>query len=164
VNQIELHPFCQQKEVVKWCTENGIVVEVGNASILFLQNPREYSLILLLRQAYCPLLRGKRWDHPTLVSLAKKHGKGVEHVLVRWSLQKGYAFFPVKSSALLILQGSALTSYSRYSPLPKSSQPDRVKSNADVYDFSLSDEDMKALDALDEGDNGALMWNPIHAH
>lgn len=115
VNQVELHPFCQQKDIVKWCTENGIVVE-----------------------AYCPLLRGKRWDHPTLVRLAKKHEKGVEHVLVRWSLQKGYC------------------------PLPKSSQPHRVKSNADVYDFSLSDEDMRALDALDEGDNGALMWNPIH--
>lgn len=51
----------------------------------------------------------------------------------------------------------------RYSPLPKSSQPHRVKSNADLYDFSLSDEDMGALDALDEGDNGALSWNPIHA-
>ena len=28
VNQVELHPFCQQKEIVKWCTDNGVVVEV----------------------------------------------------------------------------------------------------------------------------------------
>ena len=53
--------------------------------------------------------------------------------------------------------------HSRYSPLPKSSQPHRVKSNAELYDFTLSDEEMSALDTLDEGDNGALSWNPIHA-
>jgi diketogulonate reductase-like aldo/keto reductase len=41
-------------------------------------------------QAYCPLLRGRRWDEPTLVRISEKHGKGVGQVLVRWSLQKGY--------------------------------------------------------------------------
>lgn len=116
VNQVELHPFCQQKEIVKWCNDNNVVVE-----------------------AYCPLIRGNRWDSPTLVRLSQKHGKDIGQVLVRWSLQKGY------------------------SPLPKSSQPHRVKSNADLYNFTLSGEDMEALDALDEGDNGALSWNPIHA-
>jgi diketogulonate reductase-like aldo/keto reductase len=57
---------------------------------------------------------------------------------------------------------SVLTWDLRYSPLPKSSQPHRVKSNADIYDFSLADEDMSAIEGLDEGDNGALSWNPIH--
>jgi hypothetical protein len=28
VNQIELHPFCQQKEIVKWCQDHGVVVQV----------------------------------------------------------------------------------------------------------------------------------------
>ncbi|PVF95088.1 Aldo/keto reductase [Serendipita vermifera] len=116
VNQIELHPFCQQKEIVKWCEDHGVVV-----------------------QAYCPLIRGRRWDNPTLARLAEKHGKGVGQILVRWSLQKGF------------------------SPLPKSSQPERVKSNAALYDFTLSDEDMVALDSLDEGELGALSWNPVHA-
>jgi diketogulonate reductase-like aldo/keto reductase len=56
-----------------------------------------------------------------------------------------------------------LTQRFRYSPLPKSSQPHRVKLNADLYDFSLTEEDMMAIDELDEGDNGALSWNPIYA-
>jgi len=116
VNQVELHPFCQQTEIVEWCKNNGIII-----------------------QAYCPLIRGQRWDNPTLQGVADKYGKGVGQILVRWSLQKGY------------------------SPLPKSSQLDRVKSNADLYDFVLSEEDMTALDGLDEGDSGALSWNPIHA-
>jgi diketogulonate reductase-like aldo/keto reductase len=65
--------------------------------------------------------------------------------------------------SVTLSRASNANTTSRYSPLPKSSQSHRVKSNADLYDFSLSDEDMSALDALDEGDNGALSWNPIHA-
>ena len=48
-------------------------------------------------------------------------------------------------------------------PLPKSSQHDRVVSNADVFDFELSPEDMAGLDALDKGDAGAISWNPVNA-
>ena len=48
-------------------------------------------------------------------------------------------------------------------PLPKSSQPERVVSNADVFDFELSAEDMAGLDALDKGDAGAISWNPVNA-
>ena len=51
----------------------------------------------------------------------------------------------------------------RLSSLPKSSKPDRIRENADVYDFSISPEDMAKIDALDKGDAGACQWNPIHA-
>lgn len=44
----KLHPFCQQKEIVKYCAENDIVV-----------------------QAYCPIIRG-RFDNPVIQELAKK--------------------------------------------------------------------------------------------
>ncbi|KAK6907226.1 hypothetical protein I203_101216 [Kwoniella mangroviensis CBS 8507] len=116
INQIELHPFCQQREIVKYCGENGIAV-----------------------QAYSPLIRAdpKRYENPVLVGLAKKYEKEVAQVLIRWSLQKGYI------------------------PLPKSVTPSRIKSNADVYDFELTEEDMKALDGLDEGAKGACSWNPV---
>ncbi|GJJ06676.1 hypothetical protein Clacol_000871 [Clathrus columnatus] len=114
VNQIELHPFCQQKPIVDYCRKYGIVI-----------------------QAYCPLIRGK-FDEPILQNVAKKHSKDVAQVLVRWSLQKGYI------------------------PLPKSSQPARIKSNADAYNFVLSDEDMEAIDSLDIGDSGAVSWNPVN--
>jgi diketogulonate reductase-like aldo/keto reductase len=68
VNQIELHPFCQQKEIVKYCHDHGIVVE-----------------------AYSPLVRASKehLDHPAIQALCKKHAKAETQILLRWSLQKG---------------------------------------------------------------------------
>lgn len=54
------------------------------------------------------------------------------------------------------------TSFS-FSPLPKSSQPARVISNASVYDFELDAEEMARIDALDKGTAGAISWNPVDA-
>merc|ERR1712230_159071 len=71
VNQIELHPWCQQKDIVDYCEANGIVV-----------------------QAYCPLVRGLRMSDATLVELAKQCSKIPAQVLVRWSLQKGFVPLP----------------------------------------------------------------------
>ena len=65
VNQIELHPFCQQRPIVEYCREHGIFV-----------------------QAFCPLVRGK-FDDPVLQEVARKYNKEVSQLLVRWSLQHG---------------------------------------------------------------------------
>jgi len=113
VNQIELHPFCQQKPIVSYCLAHSIVI-----------------------QAYCPILRGKL-DHPVITELAGKYHRDPAQVLLRWSLQKGFI------------------------PLPKSATPTRIQSNTMLYDFSLSDEDMERLDALDRGKDGAVSWNPV---
>lgn len=69
----------------------------------------------------------------TLVKVAEKVKKSTQQVLVRWSLQKGWV------------------------TLPKSDNPERIKSNADVFDWELSAEDMKTLDNLDQGDDGAIV-------
>lgn len=68
VNQIELHPWCQQRDIVAYCKEKGIAV-----------------------QAYCPLVRAQRADDPVLDRIAKKYGKTWAQILIRWSLQKGYS-------------------------------------------------------------------------
>ncbi|KAG1813793.1 NADP-dependent oxidoreductase domain-containing protein [Suillus variegatus] len=73
VNQIELHPFCQQRPIVDYCREHSIVV-----------------------QAYCPIMRGKM-DHPIIQTIAQNHGRDAAQVLLRWSLQKG--FVPLPKSA-----------------------------------------------------------------
>ncbi|KAF5362505.1 hypothetical protein D9756_002299 [Leucocoprinus leucothites] len=88
-------------------------------------------------EAYSPLIRA-RFDIPTLQELVKKYNKGPAQILVRWSLQKGFV------------------------PLPRSGNPGRIRENADVYDFELSLADIRRLDALDKGDDGAITWNPIH--
>ncbi|KAF7432780.1 hypothetical protein PC9H_004723 [Pleurotus ostreatus] len=115
VNQIELHPFCQQKPIVEYCRKHAIVV-----------------------QAYCPILRGKM-DHEVIQEIAKKHARDPAQILIRWSLQRGFV------------------------PLPKSATPGRIHSNAQVYDFSLNEDDMKDLDSLDRGAEGAISWNPVGA-
>ena len=47
--------------------------------------------------------------------------------------------------------------------LPKSARPERVASNAQVFDFSLSVDQLAMLDALDRGGDGAVTWNPVDA-
>jgi diketogulonate reductase-like aldo/keto reductase len=70
-NAYKLHPWCQQKDAVKYCQDNNIVVE-----------------------AYCPLVRNQKASDPTLQSIAKKHGVTDAQVLVRWSLQRGFVPLP----------------------------------------------------------------------
>ncbi|CDO72820.1 hypothetical protein BN946_scf185002.g5 [Trametes cinnabarina] len=137
INQIEVQPLCQQKEIVDYCRKHDIVVE-----------------------AYAPLMRGQ-WDIPAITETAKKasnvraglgcslvpvlvltmglsqYNKTPAQVLVRWSLQRGFA------------------------PLPKSANPERVIANADVFDFEISAEDMARIDVLDKGKEGAITWNPV---
>ncbi|KAF9010561.1 NADP-dependent oxidoreductase domain-containing protein [Cyathus striatus] len=115
VNQIELHPKCQQKPIVDYCRANNILIE-----------------------AYCPILRGEL-DDPIIQELANKHNRDPAQILIRWSLQKGFI------------------------PLPKSATPARIHSNAKVYDFQLSEEDIQKLDSLDKGKEGAISWNPVNA-
>jgi len=84
-------------------------------------------------EAYCPLVRGQRMDAKELQPLTKKYGKTGAQVLVRWSLQKGYV------------------------PLPKSVTPSRIEENADVYDFELTEAEMKTLDT---GEYSPCAWDP----
>lgn len=51
----------------------------------------------------------------------------------------------------------------RFVVLPKSERADKITANADVYDIELTAEEMKAIDALDKGKNGAVTWNPVDA-
>jgi diketogulonate reductase-like aldo/keto reductase len=69
-------------------------------------------------------LRGGTLDHPTIVGIAERLGRSPAQVIVRWHLQH------------------------RVVVIPKSVHPERIRANADVAGFSLTDEDMAALDAL----------------
>lgn len=67
VNQIELHPFLSQDDIVKYCQSHDIAIE-----------------------AYSPLTHGIRLNDEKLVPIAKKLNISVAQLLIRWSLQKGY--------------------------------------------------------------------------
>jgi diketogulonate reductase-like aldo/keto reductase len=88
-------------------------------------------------EAYSPLTKGRKLTDPPLVAIAEAHGKSTAQVLIRWALQMG----------LIVL--------------PKSTRPERIAANADVYGFALTADDMTRLDALDEG--LVTGWDPTDA-
>ena len=71
VNQIEVHPYLQERSLVNYCNDKGIKI-----------------------QAYSPLTRGKKLEDPLLKSLANEYNKTTAQVLLRWSLQKGFVCIP----------------------------------------------------------------------
>lgn len=81
VNQVELHVFLQQPELVAFCQENGILVE-----------------------AYSPLAHGQGLDDPVLMSIAKKHGKSTAQIMIRWCLDIGTVPLPKSTHADRIKQ------------------------------------------------------------
>ncbi|KAM0751197.1 Aldo/keto reductase [Meredithblackwellia eburnea MCA 4105] len=83
INQIELHPWCQQKPIVEYCKKEGIVL-----------------------QAYCPIVRGQRFTDPVLLSISNKINKTPAQVLIRWSLQKGYVPLPKSDTAERIAENA----------------------------------------------------------
>jgi diketogulonate reductase-like aldo/keto reductase len=86
----------------------------------------EYCLALgIVFEAYSPLARGRGLHHPTIAAIAERLARTPAQVVLRWALQH---------QALVI---------------PKSSNEDRIRSNAALFDFELTDADMQALDALD---------------
>lgn len=85
-------------------------------------------------QAYTSLGRGKLVTDPVVIEVAKNCNRTPAQVLLRWAVQQGV------------------------SVLPKSSNPDRIKENAAIFDFTLTDEDMDRLSALDCGHR--YCWDP----
>lgn len=76
-------------------------------------------------EAWAPLCRGRAFGNPVLKAVAEKYGKTEAQILVRWCLQHETL------------------------PLPKTVSPARIRENADVFGFVISDEDMATLDAVD---------------
>jgi methylglyoxal/glyoxal reductase len=85
-------------------------------------------------EAYSPLARAERLNNPKLIALAAKHSKTPAQIMIRWSLQHGLVV------------------------IPKSTREERIRENSQVFDFSLSADDMRVLDGLNE--NLRTNWDP----
>jgi diketogulonate reductase-like aldo/keto reductase len=92
-------------------------------------------------EAYSPLTHGERLKDPRLVAIAKKYSssktKSTAQILIRWALQHGLVV------------------------IPKSSDRRRILENADVFDFEISEDDMRLLDSFNE--NLRTCWDPSDA-
>lgn len=78
----------------------------------------------MLLEAYSPLGIGKIFEVPEMQQLAEKYNRSIAQICIRWSLQNGWL------------------------PLPKSVTPSRIAENTRVFDFTLSDEDVKLIASL----------------
>lgn len=77
-------------------------------------------------EAWSPLGRGRLLDHPTIVELGKKYGKTPAQIILRWHVQNDIIV------------------------IPKSVREERIRENANIFDFELSQEDMKKIDGMNE--------------
>lgn len=106
VNQVEFHPYFQQKELRAILDPLDVKIEAwaplgqGNASLL---------------------------SDPVVLALAEKYGKNAGQVILRFETQEGIIVFP------------------------KTTKPERMKSNMDIFDFELTEEELAQMRALDTG-------------
>jgi len=113
VNQIEFSPFLFLKDVYHYCQQHHIQL-----------------------QSYSPLARGKKFNDPTLLTIANKYHKTPAQVMIRWNLEHSI------------------------STIPKSASRKRLQENFDVFNFSIAKSDMELLDGLHE--NFRVVSDPIH--
>ena len=86
---------------------------------------REHKLVFI---AYCPLGRGRLFGDPVLAEIAGQRGRSVAQIALRWLLQQNFA------------------------AIPFSSKPQRIADNFNVFDFTLTDVEMKRIAALKRSD------------
>ena len=77
-------------------------------------------------EAWSPIMKGRVNEVPLMQELAAKYGKTPVHIVLRWDIQKGVV------------------------TIPKSVTPERIISNANIFDFELTEEDMAKIDGLDK--------------
>ncbi len=107
VNQVETHIYLQNHFLQNFCKENSIQLE-----------------------AYAPFMSShisELLNNETMQKIAKKHGKTITQVNLRWFIQRGIVV------------------------IPKSVTPSRIEENFDVFDFELDDQDMKDIRGLNRG-------------
>lgn len=114
-NQIEYHPLLRQKAV------NETVFELG-----------------MVLSGHSPIATGRLVDNPVIAGIARKHGKSVPQVAIRWQLEQHDVIV-----------------------IPKSRRREIIAENFDVFDFALDADDMAAIETLPHDDRGvAPPWSP----
>jgi 2,5-diketo-D-gluconate reductase B len=83
----------------------------------------------LIFTAYCPLGRGRLLRDPVLADIAARKGRPLAQIALRWLVQQGNII-----------------------PIPRSSDPKRMAENLAIFDFALTDEEIKRISALKRPD------------
>ncbi|MGW3865598.1 aldo/keto reductase [Streptomyces sp. NPDC005047] len=118
VNQLEVHPYFQQRDVLDFDDAHHILNQAWSpiGGITFYPGYGEDRTSVL--------------EDPVVTRIAETHGKSPAQVLLRWGIQQGR------------------------SVIPKSTKRHRIAENIDVFDFTLTSDEVKALDGLETGRRG----------
>lgn len=100
--QAEFHPYLDQTRLVAALRRRGMILT-----------------------GYCPLGRGRLIKDPVIGEIARRRGKTVAQIALRWAIQHGNVV-----------------------PIPRSSNPQRIAQNLTVFDFTLDDDEMARIAAL----------------
>ena len=113
---------------------NQIELHPFFAQYAAIENMRSYGCV---PQAWGPLAEGKHgiFTHPVLTEIGAKYGKTAAQVALKWNAQRGVSI------------------------IPKSVHKERMEQNIDIWDFVLSNADMKQIDALDLGHSEIIDHN-----
>jgi diketogulonate reductase-like aldo/keto reductase len=116
VNQIEVHPYFQQRGVQEFGHRHGILTQAWSpiGGITFYRDSKHTSTL----------------EDPVILGVANARSKSPAQVMLRWHLQEGR------------------------SVIPKSTKPDRIAENIDVFDFELTPGELSSIDALDTDQRG----------
>jgi len=112
-------------QAIKLCPEPLVALQAEYHPYLdqskLLAAVRQRGLVFV---AYCPLGRGRLFSDPVLAEIAQSRGKSIAQIALRWLMQQGVG------------------------AIPRSSNPQRIADNFKVFDFTLSDDEMKRISAL----------------
>lgn len=103
--QAEFHPYLDQTKLLEAVRRRGMILT-----------------------GYCPLGRGRLINDPVVGEIARRNGKTVAQIALRWAVQHGVV------------------------PIPRSSNRHRIAENLAVFDFSLSEDEMRRIAALKRRD------------
>lgn len=126
-NQIELHVFMQQPELVSFCQENGIVVTAYSP----LGSPAYNKFLLGIGKEEKKDLINV-FTNTVLKDIAQKHNKSNAQIALKFLIQKDIVV------------------------IPKSINPERLKSNINLFDFCLDDDDLQQIEQLDVGEEARI--------
>jgi diketogulonate reductase-like aldo/keto reductase len=120
-----LIPFLQELEA--YSTITPALNQVEFSPFLYQKDLLDYCTERKIQlQAYTPLTKGEKLRDGRLVELASKYQKTAAQIILRWNIQHGV------------------------SVIPKSSNPNRLKENFDIFNFTLTDQDMNLIDSFNE--------------
>jgi 2,5-diketo-D-gluconate reductase B len=112
-------------EAIRLCPEPLVNLQVEFHPYLDQTKVRDACRVRgLALTGYCPLGRGRLIDDQVIGAIAHQRGKTAAQIALRWSIQNGVV------------------------PMPRSSNPQRIAENIDVFDFTLSDDEMQRIAAL----------------